>query len=215
MKRSYKQVSQQQQQIVQVAPNLIVDMSILSTVNDNIKKKCPHIRVELFIKSDIKPYQLCLLLRKENKIVSEVKMSVCSDRTITISSNTIQEQREKKYNSILRHLVVLLALTIQYRGSPIKAVCSNANNWKSVKWLSQRKFTPKQVLANKTHDVLQITPHVIQTLQDTQRLKQLMSGDIEKEEKPWRWVQMELDLSTTDPQRLWSALSAAITRMVC
>lgn len=216
MKRSYGQLSlqQQQTQIVQVAPNLVMDMSVLSKTNDKIKKKCPDIQVDLRVENKQLPYKLLLMLRKEGKTVSTIQITV-SAYSMTIASDTFERQhRQKKYNSVLRYVVILLASTMKYRSFPIQSIRSNAINWKSAKALFQRKFVPTQIFSNDMK-VLEITPQVMQTLQNTQRLKQLMSGDQHDDRKPWEFVLMELDLSTADTSRLWSSLSTAITRMVC
>lgn len=220
MKRSYEQLSsqqqkKQQQQIVQVAPKLHIDMSILSRTNQKIQKKCPDIHVDLRVDDDKKkPYKLRLVLRKHGKEVSAIKITV-SDYSITIASDTYDvEHRQKKYNSVLRYVVILLALAMKYRSFPIQMIHSNAINWKSVKALFQRKFVPTQILSDDLN-VLEITPQVLQTIQNTQRLKQKMSGDQQNENKQWLWVQMELDLTTMDQNRLWSSLSNAIDRMIC
>lgn len=220
MKRSYEQLSSQQQkhknqqQIVQVAPNLQVDMSILSKTNEKIQKQCPDIRVDLKVDDKQPPYKLRLVLRREGKKVSVIKMTVSID-TITIASDTYDiEHRQKKYNSVLRYVVILLASTMKHRSFPIRTIHSNAINWKSAKALSQRKFVPTQIFS-KDFKVLQITPQVLQTVQNTQHLKKKMSGDQHDEDKPWLFVLMELDLSTVDSSRLWSSLSNAIDRMIC
>ena len=216
MKRSYGQLSLQQQkrQIIQVAPNLVADMSILSRVNDKIKRKCPDIQVDLRVEDKQLPYKLLLVLRKERKGVSAIKITV-SAYSMTIASDTFEiENRQKKYNSVLRYVVILLASTMKYRSFPIQLIRSNAINWKSAKALFQRKFIPTQIFS-KDLKVLQITPQVLKTLQNTQRLKQSMSGDQQDERKPWLFVLMELDLSTIDTHSLWSSLSSAINRMVC
>lgn len=220
MKRSYEQLSSQQQkkkqqQIVQVAPKLHMDMSVLSKTNQKIQKKCPDIHVDLRVDDDKKkPYKLRLVLHKEGKEVSAIKITV-SDYSITIASDTYEiEHRQKKYNSVLRYVVILLASTMKHRSFPIRTIHSNAINWKSAKALSQRKFIPTQIFS-KDMKVLPITPQVLQTVQNTQRLKQKMSGDQQDERKPWLFVLMELDLSTVDKSRLWSSLSNAINRMIC
>lgn len=220
MKRSYEQLSSQQQKqkqqqtIVQVARNLHMDMSVLSKTNQKIQKKCPDIRVDLKVDDKQLPYKLRLVLRKEGKEVSAMKMTATAD-TIKIASDTYEvEHRQKKYNSILRYVVILLASTMKYRNFPLQKMRSDAINWKSTKALFQRKFVPTQIFSNDL-EVLQITPQVLQTIQNTQRLKQKMSGDQHDERKQWLWVQMELDLSTIVRKRLWSSLSNAIDRMIC
>lgn len=219
MKRSYEKLSSQQKQkhqqtIVQVAPKLHINMSVLSKTNEKIQKKCPSIRVDLKVDDKQLPYKLRLVLRKEGKEVSTIKITV-STHSMTIASDTYEiEHRQKKYNSVLRYVVILLASTMKHRSSSIRTIHSNAINWKSAKALSQRKFVPTQIFS-KDMKVLPITPQVLQTIQKTQRLKQKMSGDQQDERKPWLFVLMELDLSTVDRSRLWSSLSNAIDRMIC
>jgi hypothetical protein len=91
---------------------------------------------------------------------------------------------------------------------------SNAINWKSAKALFQRKFVPTQIFS-KDLKVLPITRQILQTIQNTQQLKQKMSGDQQDERKPWLFVLMELDLSAVDRSNLWSSLSNAINTMIC
>ena len=198
-----------------MAPKLHMDMSILSRTNQKIQNKCPDIHVDLRVDDDKKkPYKLRLVLRKQGKEVSAIKITV-SDYSITISSDTYErEHRQKKYNSVLRYVVILLASTMKYRSFPIQTIRSNAINWKSAKALFQRKFVPTQIFSNDMK-VLPITPQVLQTIQNTQQLKQKMSGDQRDERKPWIFVLMELELSAVDRSRLWSSLSHAIDRMIC
>jgi hypothetical protein len=216
MKRSYEQLSsqQQKQQIVQMAPNLHLDRSILSRTNQKIQKKCPDIYVDVIVDDKKKPYKLRLVLLKERKEVSAIKITV-SDHSITIASDTYdRENRQKKYNSVLRYVVILLASTMKYRSFPIQMIHSNAINWKSAKALFQRKFVPTQIFS-KDLKVLPITRQILQTIQNTQQLKQKMSGDQQDERKPWLFVLMELDLSAVDRSNLWSSLSNAINTMIC
>lgn len=216
MKRSYEQLSSQQdkQKVVQIAPNLHMDMSIISKTNQKIQKKCPDINVDLRVEDKQLPYKLRLILHRENKEVSAIKMTV-SAYSITIASDTYDiEHRQKKYNSVLRYVVILLASTMKYRSFPIQTIHSNAINWKSAKALFQRKFVPTQIFS-KDLKVLPITPQVLQTIQNTQYLKQKMSGDQQDDRKPWLFVLMELDLTTVVRSRLWSSLTNAIDRMIC
>lgn len=213
MKRSYQQVSSQQQ-FVQLAPSLKIDMSILTTINQKIQKKCPDIQIHLLVQQKELPFKLRLELHKEGKNVSTIQI-VVSAHTITISSDTYDmEHRQKKYNSVLRYVVILLASSMTYRSYPIQSIHSNAVNWKSAKALFQRQFVPTQVFT-KNLRAQQITPQKLRIFQDTQRLKQTMSGDQQDERKPWLFVLMELDLSTIDQNRIMTSLTNAIDKMIC
>ena len=216
MKRSYGQWSpqQQKQEIVQVAPHLVVDKSILSKTNKKIQTKCPNINIHLLVEEKQMPYGLRLVLRKNGKDVSQIKIRV-SPHSITIASDTFQvEQRQKKYNSVLRYLVILLASTMRYRSIPMQVIHSNAINWKSAKALFQRHFVPTQIYTNELK-VLPITLQILQILQNTQRLKQVMSGDQEEQHKPWLFILMMLDLSSIEKSSMMSSLSRALERMIC
>lgn len=218
MKRTRQQQSQQQSTISkqqQITPDLIADMSVITRVNERIQNKCPDIRVELLLEQEERPYKLLLVMRKEEEIVSAIQMTV-SGGSITISSDTYKmEHRQKKYNSVLRSVVILLASSMKDRSRPIGHIYSDAINWKTVRTLFQRGFTPRQVLTNQFQSI-QNSPQMIRTLGNTQKLKGLMSGDQHNDDKPWLFVRMELDLITGfNKTATQQHLSRSISTMVC
>lgn len=224
MKRKYSQQKQTKQQslkqqqvfLTQVSPNIMVNMSILSRTNLRIQKKCPNLDIQLTIQDD---NNWLLELYKDKIPVSIIKMNVVFN-TITISSNTFGiENQNKKYNSILRSVLILLALSIQYQSKPIKYIYSTAINWKTVKTLNQRNFVPTQIVTTNPPYFQTINQQIFKIFQDTQQLKKVMSGDEHDDSKPWIYVQMELDLLPRKRdnirQSTQKALTNSISKMQC
>jgi hypothetical protein len=226
MKRKYSQqqqqikkqqsLKQQQVSLTQVSPNIMVDMTILSRTNFRIKKKCPNLDLQLTIQD---ANNWLLELYKDKIPISIIKMNVIVN-TITISSNTFGiENQNKKYNSILRSVLILLALSMQYQSKPIEYIYSTAVNWKTVKTLNQRNFVPTQIVTTIPPYFQTINQQIFKIFQDTQKLKKVMSGDEHDDNKPWVYVQMELDLLPRERdnirQSAQTALSNAISKMQC
>lgn len=220
MKRKYQQQQKQQKKqqdqiLTQVAPNLKLDMSIISQTNRRIQLKCPQISIELMVKDAT---NLVLALFKNELPISTIKINVCSD-SITISSYTYEgEYRNKKYNSILRSILILLALSMRFKSKPIRYIYSDAINWKTIKTLNQRNFVPIQIYANQSPYFIQINSQIFTLINNTQRLKQMLSGDEHDERKPWLYIRMELDLQNETmkiSQSTKNSLTNSITSMTC
>lgn len=189
----------------------VADMSILSHANERIQQKCPHISVQLVVQD---PTHMRLDLHKEGMIVSTIRMVLSPpDHSCTISSDTLErEHRNKKYNSVLRSIVVLLVLSM----GQIHTIYSDAINWKTVKALSQRQFAPLHVHTNDPPYRIRIDQEMIGIIRNTQQLRQLLSGDEHDERKPWVYIRMGLDLKNPGlTQSIQQSLSRAISAMVC
>lgn len=191
--------------------SLQMDMSLLIEVNERIQRKCPDIHID--IKEDDKPNEFQLVLYRKNQLLSMIQAKVSRDY-ITMASDTFRvEQRQKKYNSILRSVFILLSLTIEYGSQPIQRIVSNTVNWKSTKTLYQRNFVPTQIFANDPPYVLQINRQTLRNFPE--KVRQKMSGDQHDPNKPWVYVMMELNLDSIDPVRVHQTLNESIRRMTC
>lgn len=213
-KNQNQQQQNQQEQLTQITKGLLVDMSIISQTNRRIQQKCPNIHIQLELQDT---NNLLLKLYKDKRSVSIIKMNVSN--TITISSDTYgTENRNKKYNSILRSVLILLALSMQYKSKPIQYIYSDAVNWKTVKTLNQRKFVPIQIFMKEPPYFYSINQQVFKVLENVQTLKTMLSGDEHDERKPWIYVRMELDLQMEQNKILQStktSLTNSISKMSC
>lgn len=190
---------------------LQIDTSLLTEVNVRIQRKCPEIHIDL--KKEDTPNQFQLVLYRNNQLLSMIQAKVNGDY-ITMASDTFNvEQRQKKYNSILRSVFLLLSLSVRYGSQHIQRIVSNTVNWKSAKTLYQRQFVPTQIFANDPPFVLQVTRQTLRNFSETVRQK--MSGDQHDPRKPWIYVMMELELQSIDPVRVHQTLNESIRRMTC
>lgn len=183
----------------------LLQVDIISNANQIIQQTCPNIHVQLDVKTD---ENMTLGLWKDAVEVSTIKIVVNpKNNSFTISSDTFSaKDRNKKYNSVLRSIVILLAQSMS-----IQTIYSDAINWKTVRALLQRNYEAVEVYSQNPPYYHRVNQEINETLRSTQKLRQLMSGDENDERKPWLFVRMKLDLTTIKTQ----SLSRAIASMIC
>lgn len=187
----------------------LLQAGIISYANQVIQEKCPTIHAQL---DEETPDKMSLKLWKDGVEVSTIKIVVNpKDHSYTILSDTPSTRdRNKKYNSVLRSIVVLLA-----RSMSIHTIYSDAINWKTVRALLQRRYQVVEVGLKDPPYYRRVNQEINDIVRNTQKLRQFMPGDDYDERKPWLSVRMRLDLSTIQTQSVRSALSHATTSMVC
>lgn len=140
-----------------------------------------------------------LRLLRNQRVISSLKMMLfltCPDHfDIMIESETVPEQRRKKYNTLLRVIGIILATKMTWGPWSAGSISSIAVSWISVHLLLKLRFQVKSILSQSgplEHDVIKMYKT---ELRDKDFLMSKMAqGKTSRQDKPWKLIKMELSI---------------------
>ena len=150
---SNKQQKQQQQQIYKerlTEPILEYDEELLQRINNRCLPTHSQIRIRYLGLDDLDAedamcHQYTMYLSVKEKEVSEIILEFGMDYqrlhdSVYINSHTMEEHRQRHYNTILRCVLILLMPDMKINHHPIKKVVSTAESYLSVYSLAKLGF---------------------------------------------------------------------------
>lgn len=181
-------------------------MSVINETNLLIRQKCPEMWIDFSQNNDI----MTLSLKRNEIIVSRIDFLFSDGRNIQIKySDTAFREGNKKYNSILTSVLVML---LQSSFPQVENLYSITTNWKRAFLLYKRGFIPVHVI-DKNINIQYLSQDEVQTIfTNKNRLYHLLSGDEIDERKPWTSVKMVLSLRTHKQQEF---RNISIKEMLC
>lgn len=140
-----------------------------------LQEKCGDlftIRIEesptnMYLETPIDEFECVLKLYKHERVVStlEMRLYLTDSRhfDITIESDTVQGQRQKKYNTLLRYVGLLLATKFRLGHRRASSVTSFAVSWISVYLLHHIGFHATSILTRDGQQLPQDLLHLVQS----------------------------------------------------
>lgn len=140
-----------------------------------------------------------LRLYRGDKCVSVLKMMLFHTTPrrfdVTIESDTVVQQRRKKYNTLLRMIGLILCTNMRWGPWKASTISSVAVSWISVYLLHRMGFKIRHIISDKGVVPKSILKMYKAELSDKQFLaSKIPQGKTAKESTQWKVVRMELRL---------------------
>lgn len=128
----------------------MAQLFLKNVINPMITTKYPDMNVQLLLDKDVRQKQalfhlpnqylyLVLCLYRKKECISSITYSFYDDHSIMIESKTILKEENKKYNTLLRAITVLISDKLIVNNDAIRIIKSQPINWISA-WLLVNKF---------------------------------------------------------------------------
>lgn len=125
------------------------EMFLTNIINPMIKQRCPSISARLVLEDRVAQKQalfhlpgtslhLVLCLYRRTKCISSITFSFYP-QSVLIESKTDPQEENKKYNTLLRAITILLSDKLVVRNQAIRSIQSQPIHWVSA-WLLHSKF---------------------------------------------------------------------------